>query len=597
MEGAFGADFSAVRIHDDQQASELSRSLQAEAFTLGSDIFFNGGSPDTTSSGGQELLAHELTHTLQQSGSSQARRTIRRRYLDNEKDWVADTEYKGTFGFGTAKRSKPLTEIDKAVEAWQQAYALGNTSYLELAARSILDKITAWETKKGKGTDESMRGADFRILRDEATSWLAEMQAWKAEHAQVAARHDLHRQTLQQWVDEGRAQTADVRLQNACEWVASGKTRLFVASEAPGPRERGAVLKNRTLPSMPADTRAYFPNPWAGAAGMLGAPAALYDPTNIRSNQNIVIDEEGAGTKGWNVANDHIVITEEGIADGRDAAWGTLKHEVQHDADKHKGTELAAGLVAEEGRKTAAEGQAQNLYQTWEQAYQAVEANDNAATRGANDNAKLAYEGFTGGAEYAERDARVASQAALQGYKTEYRAHFYEGRAKFENKTHDPTQQVTKLAMQWTERQWAIFSNIFNNYPYVKEAWGDHTNAVAPTVIQTAFRAAVNAYWNPDTEGFNKYDSPRVDDLYLALDAVPAGTTDAAAAEVVSLLAVARKLDENDLRYLADSTQSVMFSAKIDRHLDGAARAALRGYFTEEVSDYDTGLAIAGLFS
>jgi hypothetical protein len=597
MEGAFGADFSAVRIHDDHQASELSTSIQASAFTIGSDIFFNGGSPDTDNAAGQHLLAHELAHTIQQSPASAARRTVRRRYLDNEKNWVDDTEYKGTFGFGTAGRSKPLVEIDKAVEAWNQAYTLGNTGYLELAAQAILDKITAWETKKGKSTDESMRADDFRVLRDEATHWLGELRAWKGQHAAVAQRHATHRQLLQQWVDEGRAQTADQRLRNACEWVATGKTRLFVVSEAPGPRERGAVLKNRTLPSMPAATRAYFPNPLAGAAGSLALPVELYETSNIRSKRNLLIDEEGAGTKGWNKANHHIAITEEGIGDGRNAAWGTLKHEVQHDADKHQEPELAAGVVAAEGRKTGAEAQEQTLMQNWQQAYQAVEANDNALTRGANDNAKLAYETFTTGAEYVDRDARVASEQALQGYKTEYRAHFYEGRAKFENEPHNPARRINRLGMRWTRRQWAVFTNIFDNYPYVKAAWGDHTDAVAPTTVQTAFRIAVNAYWNPDTEGFNKYDSPRVDDLYRALDAVAPATTDAADAQVVQLLAVAKKLDESDLRYLADRAQSVMFSAKIDRHLDGAARAALRDFFTEEVADYDTGLSIAGLFS
>lgn len=597
MEGAFGADFSGIRVHDDRQASELSSSIQASAFTVGSDIFFNGGSPDTSSPAGQHLLAHELAHTIQQSSSSPARRTIHRRYLDNEVNWVTDTDEPWLFGFGTATRSKPLVEIDKAVDTWRQAYAVGNTSYLELAAQAILDKITAWETQKGKGTDESMRAAGFQSLRSEATHWLGELRTWKGQHAAVAQRHNAHRQLLQQWVDEGRAQTADKRLQNACEWVATGKTRLFVASEAPGPKERAAVIKNRTLPSMPDDTRAYFPDPWAGAAGSLGTPVALYDVSNIRSEKNLTIDEEGAGTKGWNVTDDHIVITEEGIGDGRAAAWGTLKHEVQHDADKNKGTELAAGIAGAEGRKVAAENQLATLYQTWEQAYAAVQANDNALTRADNTNAQQAYETFKTGAEYADRNARVASEKALQGYKTEYRAHFYEGRAKFENKTHNPAQRITKFGMQWTQRQWAVFANIFDNYPYVAEAWGDHTNAVAPTAVQTAFRVAVNAYWNPDTEGFNKYDSARVDNLYLALDQVPPGTTDAANAEVVDLIKVAKKLDESDLRYLVDRKQSVMFNAKIDRHLKGAARAALRNFLTQEVDDYNLGRSIAGLFS
>jgi hypothetical protein len=66
MESRFGTDFSAVRIHDDHIASDLSSALSAQAFTVGNDIYFNKGkyAPETTA--GKQLLAHELTHTVQQ---------------------------------------------------------------------------------------------------------------------------------------------------------------------------------------------------------------------------------------------------------------------------------------------------------------------------------------------------------------------------------------------------------------------------------------------------------------------------------------------------------------------------------------------------
>ena len=70
MEGAFGADFSNVRIHTGSEAAELTNSVQARAFTTGSDIYFNEGeSPNN-----QELLAHELTHTIQQGAVAQTKR-------------------------------------------------------------------------------------------------------------------------------------------------------------------------------------------------------------------------------------------------------------------------------------------------------------------------------------------------------------------------------------------------------------------------------------------------------------------------------------------------------------------------------------------
>jgi Domain of unknown function (DUF4157) len=70
LEGAMGDDFSDVRIHEDSDAHELSTAVSAEAFTTGSDVFFQSGKYDPSSSAGQKLLAHELTHVSQQRGAT-----------------------------------------------------------------------------------------------------------------------------------------------------------------------------------------------------------------------------------------------------------------------------------------------------------------------------------------------------------------------------------------------------------------------------------------------------------------------------------------------------------------------------------------------
>jgi hypothetical protein len=72
LETAMGEDFSDVRVHDDAHAHELSRSVSAEAFTTGSDIFFQSGRYEPGSSAGRKLLAHELTHVTQQRGAPPA---------------------------------------------------------------------------------------------------------------------------------------------------------------------------------------------------------------------------------------------------------------------------------------------------------------------------------------------------------------------------------------------------------------------------------------------------------------------------------------------------------------------------------------------
>jgi hypothetical protein len=69
MEASFEADFSNVRLHTDSSAAHMNKELNAKAFTNGSDIYFNNCKYDTQSSQGQHLIAHELTHVVQQGHS------------------------------------------------------------------------------------------------------------------------------------------------------------------------------------------------------------------------------------------------------------------------------------------------------------------------------------------------------------------------------------------------------------------------------------------------------------------------------------------------------------------------------------------------
>jgi hypothetical protein len=70
FEPRFRHDFGRVRIHSDTRAAEAARAVNALAFTLGRDIVFGPGRYAPTTKAGRQLLAHELTHVLQQAGGS-----------------------------------------------------------------------------------------------------------------------------------------------------------------------------------------------------------------------------------------------------------------------------------------------------------------------------------------------------------------------------------------------------------------------------------------------------------------------------------------------------------------------------------------------
>ncbi|WP_353480364.1 DUF4157 domain-containing protein [Haliscomenobacter sp.] len=74
MEGAIGADFSGVNIHTDTDAVQMNRELGAQAFTHGQDVYFNSGKYNPEASSGKHLLAHELTHVVQQGKSQKVQK-------------------------------------------------------------------------------------------------------------------------------------------------------------------------------------------------------------------------------------------------------------------------------------------------------------------------------------------------------------------------------------------------------------------------------------------------------------------------------------------------------------------------------------------
>src|SRR5262245_36421048 len=67
MEPRFGHSFADVQMHADSEAHQLAQDVEARAFTTGQHIYFSNGTYDPHSQDGLHLLAHELTHTIQQA--------------------------------------------------------------------------------------------------------------------------------------------------------------------------------------------------------------------------------------------------------------------------------------------------------------------------------------------------------------------------------------------------------------------------------------------------------------------------------------------------------------------------------------------------
>jgi uncharacterized protein DUF4157 len=86
MGTAFGHDFSSVRVHTGGPAVQLNRDLDAEAFTHGNHVYFNAGNFAPDSAAGRRLLAHELTHVVQQGFAGAAPMIQREDKKKEEKD-------------------------------------------------------------------------------------------------------------------------------------------------------------------------------------------------------------------------------------------------------------------------------------------------------------------------------------------------------------------------------------------------------------------------------------------------------------------------------------------------------------------------------
>jgi len=119
LEQAFGVDFSHVKIHTDGTSDQLNCSISALAFTTGKDIFFKQGAYQPRSPKGQALLAHELTHVVQQN---QPLKTVQRKVDTPQKPQPAQT----------VEIIDLLPEISREIQAFSPNWLDSDPSKIEL---------------------------------------------------------------------------------------------------------------------------------------------------------------------------------------------------------------------------------------------------------------------------------------------------------------------------------------------------------------------------------------------------------------------------------------------------------------------------------
>lgn len=177
MEGGFGADFSQVRVHDDANAHDLNRRIQAKAFTTGSDIYFRSGEYEPSTPAGQELVAHELTHTIQQGGAP-----VRRELDDRATSWKSiDAE---------ADRKR----LAQAAEEYRAGGGAGGTggafdqSLTATPEQRAATEARIAQQKKTVETTNDLPPVFWRVYESDPEFAIREFRLSKAQVATLSAR-------------------------------------------------------------------------------------------------------------------------------------------------------------------------------------------------------------------------------------------------------------------------------------------------------------------------------------------------------------------------------------------------------------------------
>ncbi len=380
--------------------------------------------------------------------------------------------------------------------------------------RALQDVLTLQRQIGNLATQRLLQGQVQRVVITDPD----QLKTARMKHQAAQLNNAKDKSALLNAIEEGlKNRSTDRRLANSSEWVKAGKAKLYAQTTTGDSDERIAAAG-----MTPADDMALFPNGLAGNDDHIyGSIKPSYKYDDLDNNTGVDLDEDGQVTNGWNVPGAIAIYNARNVP--MESVWQTLRHEVQHDADHSDDKTTAAGTDKMEQR--------------------------------------------------------------FEAYKTEYRAYNYQ-QTGYEHLS--VTKDVSKYGYTWKERQLAIFEHIWGGYSHTKKFWDnsgvdsqpsskgspyDNTLGTPEKTAIEARQTRLVAYVNPDVEGYNKWNSVRVENFYQALKAVPNGTSDAADPTIVTLLERCKPLKLEDMRYIR--AESPDFERMLTAKLAGAAKTAV----------------------
>ncbi|WP_373527545.1 DUF4157 domain-containing protein [Nostoc sp.] len=193
MEQSFGTDFSGVKIHTDNRSDQLNQSVQARAFTTGQDIFFRQGEYAPESHGGKELLAHELTHVVQQNGGAVQRKILSNPETKENKIQAKALDSRQSLATELRENPQKKTEQDNQGQS-QQIDSQAKTEAGEFKGQVTTKKGAIADTPPGDGNGASAGNPPAAQNKDNPQKQTEQDKQGQLEQADPKAKIDTEGQ-------------------------------------------------------------------------------------------------------------------------------------------------------------------------------------------------------------------------------------------------------------------------------------------------------------------------------------------------------------------------------------------------------------------